>query len=318
MRGSMRGSSSLFSKEVEMDEITIKSYGKINLSLDVCGVMENGYHELKTVMQKISFCDEVNVRWIPTESNKIDINLKCSKIYLPVDNRNLAYKAAELMISRFEERLDGGIINIYIKKNLPVSAGLAGGSGNGAAVIIALNKLWKLNLSTKRMCAIGAELGADVPFCLLTQNTEYVCALCEGTGTKLTPINSRMRKAVLLVKPHFGVSTKEVYSGIDGCEISKRPNTEILIKSLKTAYRRNSCKRVYENMINVLEEYTLKTYPEVLTIKQEIARETSAEKVLMTGSGPTVFGVFDKVRDAKDACILMRSKGYEAYWAIMA
>ena len=294
-----------------MTEITIKSYGKVNLSLDVCGVREDGYHVLESIMQKISLRDDVNVKWTSTDQEGIEINLTCNKVYLPTDERNLAYKGAKLMAETFGSKVGGGIIDIHIEKHLPVAAGLAGGSGNGAALLVALNRLWNLHLDTKELCALGAQLGADVPFCLLIQNTKYTAALCEGTGTELTPLKSRFKKAVLLVKPTFGVSTKEVYQGIDDCEITERPNTPELVEAMKNS----DDEVIYENMVNVLEEYTLKKYIEVQKIKEKIAAETNAEKVLMTGSGPTVFALFAKLSDAQEACKAMRKEGYEAYWA---
>ncbi len=296
-------------------ETKIRSYGKVNLSLDISGVREDGYHELDTVMQKISLYDEVNVKWThkPKSNNKaIDIKIKCNKPYLPTDNRNLAYKAADAMIDLFADQVGPGLVEIYIEKHLPVSAGLAGGSGNGAAVLVALNRLWKLGLDTEKLCEIGAKLGADVPFCVLSQNTDFGCALCQGTGTEVTPMRTKFKKALLLVKPSFGVSTKEVYRGIDDCTIVERPNTNLLVDALSKGNKQI----VYDNMINVLEEYTLKHYPEVKNIKDKISAETFAAKVLMTGSGPTVFGIFDRVGPAKKACAYMRKKGYVAYWAV--
>ena len=294
-----------------MTEITIKSYGKVNLSLDLCGVREDGYHILESIMHKISLRDMVNVKWTSLNRDEIEINLTCNKSFLPTDERNLAYKGAKLMADTFGTKVGGGIIDIHIEKHLPVAAGLAGGSGNGAALLVALNRLWDLKLDTKALCELGAKLGADVPFCLLIQNTKYVSALCEGTGTELTPLKSRFKKAVLLVKPPFGVSTKEVYQGIDNCEISARPNTPELVEAMKK--RDNDV--IYKNMVNVLEEYTLKKYEEVQRIKDKIAAETNAEKVLMTGSGPTVFALFDKLSDAQAASRAMCEDGYEAYWA---
>ena len=187
-----------------MTEITIKSYGKVNLSLDVCGIREDGYHVLESIMHKISLRDEVNVRWTSMDKDEIEINLTCNKAFLPTDERNLAYRGAKLMADAFGEKVGGGIIDIHIEKHLPVAAGLAGGSGNGAALLVALNRLWDLKLDTKELCNLGAELGADVPFCLLIQNTKYSCALCEGTGTELTPLKSRFKKAILLVKILLG------------------------------------------------------------------------------------------------------------------
>lgn len=294
-----------------MAEEIIRSYGKINLSLNISGVRDDGYHSVQTVMQKISLCDTVSVKWTPAPSRTVEISLDSNKGFLPKDERNIAYKAAALMAEKFYDSIGGGKIEIYLDKHIPVSAGLAGGSGNGAAVLTAINRLWNIKLSTRDLCKLGAGLGADVPFCVLTQNSKYGCALGEGTGAELTTFKSKFRRAVMLVKPAFGVSTKEVYQGMDSCEIIERPDTEKLIGSLK----RGNANTVYEQMINVLEVYTLNNYGEVRNIKEEIEKETAAEKVLMTGSGPTVFGLFSSIKEAKAACLYMRRKGYEAYWA---
>lgn len=293
-----------------MSEIKIKSYGKINLSLDVTGVREDGYHTLETVMQKISLYDEVIVEWKKQDTDSIEIVLNSNKPFLPRDERNIAYKAAQIMKDRYGEGIGGGQISIYLKKQLPVSAGLAGGSGNGATVLIALNRLWKLRLGTRTLCKLGEELGADVPFCVLTQNTRYGCALGTGTGAELTTIRTPFKKGLLLVKPAFGVSTKEVYQAIDDCAIEERPDTERLIDALKEG----DDYVIYSNMINVLEAYTLNRYMEVKAIKEEVAKDRFAQKVLMTGSGPTVFALFEDVKKARKACLTMREKGYEAYW----
>ncbi len=293
-----------------MNAIKIKSYAKINLSLNVTAKRDDGYHEIETVMQRISLCDEVTVGWTSTESDNVEIRMKCDKPYLPVDRRNLAYLAAELMAEAAGEG-KGGIIDINIKKRIPVAAGLAGGSGNGAAVLIALSRLWNINFDTRQLCRIGEKLGADVPFCVLVQNSRFGCALCSGTGAELAPLSTKLKKAVLLVKPHFGVSTAEVYKGIDSCVIEERPDNRRLVQALK----KGDTEQAYYNMVNVLEEYTAVNYPEVAKVKELIAKETHAEKVLMTGSGPTVFALFEKKDDAKKACVHMRSKGYSAYWA---
>lgn len=294
-----------------MSKITMKSYAKVNLSLDVTGVRDDGYHMLETVMQKISLYDEITVEWIPWDDGNIKIDLTSNKPFLPRDDKNIAYKAAQLMSELFRVRIGGGNIKIYLDKHIPVSAGLAGGSGNGAAVITALNKLWKLGVGTRRLCQIGESLGADVPFCVLTQNSRYGCALGEDTGARLTVIKSRFKKHMILVKPAFGVSTKEVYRGIDECVLDKRPDTKALTEAIMCGDKDT----VYANMINVLEDYTLNRYEEVLLLKEKLQKETDAEKVLMTGSGPTVFALFSDIRQAKRTCRDMRKQGYEAYWA---
>ena len=295
-----------------MAEIILKSFAKINLSLDVKGVREDGYHELATVMQRLSLCDEVKVCWTPGGEGK-SIELSCSKPFLPVDERNIAHKAAALMVEEFGEKIPSGKIEIYVEKRIPVAAGLAGGSGNGAAVLIALNRLWGLRLSTKKLCRLGANLGADVPFCVLVQNTGYGCALCKGRGEELTPLKNKVKKAVLLVKPSFGVSTREVYAGIDGCDVTKRPDDEQVVSALKTG----RAAALYEAMANVLEDYTLNAYARVRELKDQMQELPGAEKVQMTGSGPTVFALFSRLADAQRACYSLREEGYSAYWAKM-
>lgn len=303
-----------------MSSIKVRSFAKINISLDIKGIREDGYHKLETVMQRISLCDEITVGWIPKEEagadgdgNRPFIALSCNKYFLPVDERNIAYKAAALMASEYRERIGEGFIEIHIEKHIPVAAGLAGGSGNGAAVLIALNRLWKLGLSTRELCSIGARLGADVPFCVLVQNTGFGCALCRGIGDELTPVKNRIKKAVLLVKPSFGVSTKEVYSAIDRCEISRRPDNDAVIRALAQADQQT----LYENMANVLEYYTLEKYADVKKIKEEMITQTKAEKVMMTGSGPTVFALFSRLQDAQKSCVDFRKQGFSAFWAKM-
>ena len=295
-------------------ELTIKAYGKINLALDVTGKREDGYHTVRTVMQKIELSDEIVLSWTEDINTKdheyapgIDIRLSTNKPYLPTDERNLAYRAAKIMCSQTQRK---GQLIIRIKKRIPVSAGLAGGSSDAAAVLIGLNKLWHLNKNTWQLCELGKELGADVPFCVLTQNTGYRCALGEGIGDKLTTINKSLRKHIILAKPAFGVSTKEVFAGIDICPIEKRPGVDKLIEAI---YRGDTtC--IYGEMINVLEAYTINRYKDVKKLKEKVEETQGVQKVLMSGSGPTVFGVYDTYLMAKRACLDIRRQGYEAYW----
>lgn len=299
-----------------MKEMNIKAFAKVNLTLDVKGVRPDGYHDVETVMQAISLYDDVIVRWFRRDWPNIEIQIECNKVYVPKDERNLAHKAASLMIEKFgSQKLGGdpcgGKIEIVINKQIPVSAGLAGGSGDAAAVITALNNMWRLNLSVGKLCSIGAEIGADVPFCLLVQNRRASCALCTGTGANVKPISSRFKTALVLVKPPFGVSTKEVYGGIDECVITQRPDSLAMMAALQEGYSN----RVYAGMANVLEEYTLKKFKDVDKLKKTMEAELSAKKVMMTGSGPTIYALFNNVKDAKFACRTMRDKGCEAYWA---
>lgn len=313
-------------EDKSMKEIKILSFAKINLSIDVMGPVENGLHGVDMVMQQLSFHDDVIVRYRRVSGKKrgdIDISVSTNRYYLPVDERNLAYKAAALIRSRYGDKIDGGTVEIEIFKRIPVAAGLAGGSGNGAAVLHALSRLLHLNLSLETLCSLGAELGSDVPFCVTGQAAlNYVlpkrlrrhplassCARATGTGTVLTPLPG-IRKPAVIAKPSIGVSTREVYGGIDRCRISVRPDNDRLARGLEE----KNYRLIYDNCINVLENYTLRAYPEVKELKDSILQDGKAEKVLMSGSGPTVFALFGTISDAKQACQKLRDTGYEAYW----
>jgi len=288
----------------------LRSYAKINLSLDIKGIREDGYHLVDTIMQKTSLYDELEINWYPDDSDSgVEIEIKTNKPYIPCDERNLAYKAVRLMESSTDKMLSGRV-TIDIKKHIPVSAGLAGGSGNGAAVMIGLNRLWKLGYDTRNLCEIGKAMGADVPFMILVQNSNYKCAIGTGLGDELSPLPSRFRKHLVLAKPSFGVSTKEVYKGIDEIELVIRPDNEELISGLEN----RDYEKIYNNMINVLEEYTLKKYKAVSDLKEIIGNTAGCEKVLMSGSGPTVYGVYSSSYDARKACLDLRKMKYEAYW----
>lgn len=304
-------------------EIHLRAYGKINLSLDVTGVRPDGFHDLSTVMHRISLYDRIHMVWEPEAPDRkgdglqkekgLRIRIRTNRPYLPTDERNLAYKAALLMEERYGRQagVGSGRLSISIVKNIPVAAGLAGGSGNGAAVLIGLNRLWHLELNTRQLCSLGEELGSDVPFCVLVQNTRYRAALATGRGEVLRPLQKSMKKYIVLAKPPFGVSTKEVFRHIDEYHAECQPDNQALIRGLAAG----DDETVYRNMINVLELYTLEHYEPVKKLKELFAAETSAEKVLMSGSGPTVFGIYPSEKEAKKACETIRSLRYEAYWA---
>ncbi|WP_303857851.1 4-(cytidine 5'-diphospho)-2-C-methyl-D-erythritol kinase [Aminicella lysinilytica] len=307
-----------------MDEIKVLSFAKINLSIDVGAVSDDGYHPVDMVMQQLSFHDDVDLRYVSNHDGtrgNIDVKVKTNRYYLPTDNRNLAFKAARLMADRYGNKIDSGTVRIDIKKRIPVAAGLAGGSGNGAAVIHGLNVLWELGLDLTKVCLLCAELGSDVPFSALGQakaNYNFPrsvrkdpkaasCARATGRGTELEPVEG-IRKPVVIAKPSISVSTKEVYRGIDDCDIVSRPDNDKLVADLAA-----HSESAYDNFINVLEVYTLDHYPEVARLK-DIMNGTGAEKVLMSGSGPTVFAVYNDMKAAMSACDKLRDKGYEAYW----
>ena len=304
---------------LQKQELELRSYAKINLALDVTGTRPDGYHSVDTIMQRVSLSDLIRIRWQEQAGDAgdckdpVQIVLSTNKSYLPTDQRNLAYKAAQAMLEKAEAcgQKKMGLLTIRIEKRIPVAAGLGGGSGNCAAVMIGLNRLWKLQQSTKQLCAIAEQLGSDIPFCVLTQNTSYRCALGSGRGEKLQVLRYPLRKYLVLAKPAFGVSTREVFAGIDDCVITEHPD----MKLLKKALMRRQDEEIYRNMINVLEVYTLAHYPRVKALKDAIAATDGVRKVLMSGSGPTVIGVYDSFGAAKRACREIRKAGFEAYWA---
>lgn len=303
-----------------MKLINLKSCAKLNLAFDLIGKLPNGYHEVRMIMQQIELCDDVCVRWIPdTSLEDIMIEVHTNKYYLPTDRRNNAYSAAEAMIKRFAGKRRG-TVRIDIRKNIPVAAGMAGGSGNGAAVLHGLSFLWDLGLSVRELCGIAAELGADMPFSVMGQaavNTELglagdpmasCCALAEGVGEKLTPLPP-LESLVVVSKPKISVSTKIVYQGMDKIFIEDRPDVDAIAAGLRGHDR----EKVESNMGNVLELYTLKEYNSVLYTKCRMAGTKNIGKVLMSGSGPSVYGLFTSRRDAQDAYEVMRRINDETY-----
>ena len=302
-----------------MKRVTVKSYAKINLSLDVLRRLENGFHEVEMVMQQILLHDEVAVKW---EAGGTDfrIKLNTNRSYLPTDERNLAYKAAMLMYELYGQDRNG-TVRIDIKKRIPVAAGMAGGSGNGAAVLHALNYIWELGLDVKALNAAGSRLGSDVPFCIMGQAKMNKilglaedplaahCAVARGTGTELEPIKG-LASHIALSKPSIGVSTAEVYKGLKLDEIEQHPDTPEMIAALKEENLEKICK----NMINLLENFTLKEYSSVVCTKERMQELLGDSRVLMSGSGPTVFGLCDSREQAQQVCEHMKELNKESYW----
>ena len=266
-----------------MKKTVAKSYAKINLSLDVLGKMDNGYHTVKMVMQTVSLFDLVTVSKAG-QGVTVSTNLP----FLPTDKNNIAYKAAEEFFNY--TGIKAGV-SIDISKRIPVGAGLAGGSGNAAAVLKSMNKLFKTGLSLKELCSIGVKLGADVPYCILGGTR-----LAEGIGDRLSPLPKMPLCSILLVKPAFSVSTKSVYEKIDSHQNYLHPDTDALIKGLHNG----SLYEISSSMRNVLEEVCLCDYPILTQVKQELC-ELGAIKSQMSGSGPTIFGIFENSEDAQNA-----------------
>jgi 4-diphosphocytidyl-2-C-methyl-D-erythritol kinase len=307
---------------IAMKRIVVKSYGKINLSLDVLGKLDNGYHQVEMVMQQILLCDDVAVRWMPASNSekRVKIELSTNRPYLPRDQRNLAYKAAQIMVEHYGNQQNGKI-RIDIKKRIPVSAGLAGGSGNGAAVLHALNRLWELELDVRTLCRLGSELGSDVPFSVMGQAKANLdlklyadpmathCAVARGTGTELAAIKG-IKSFLLLTKPPIAVSTREVYQGLESTQINRRPNTGELVRAIE----KNNWPSIKKNAVNVLENFTLKRYPKVVYTKDLVEQLLSDCVVMMSGSGPTIFALCTSRQQARDACHALQKYNKETYW----
>ncbi|MGL5378677.1 4-(cytidine 5'-diphospho)-2-C-methyl-D-erythritol kinase [Clostridium sp.] len=269
----------------------IKAYAKINISLDIVGKRkEDGYHLLRMIMQNIDLYDEINI-----EKQKKGIDIKCNKAYVPTDERNLAYKAAKLFKDTYN--IEEGVY-INIKKNIPVAAGLAGGSTDGAAVLKAMNDMFNVNASDDELMTLGLKLGADIPYCI-----KGGTALCEGVGEVVTSLEPFKDKIVVLVKPPFGVSTKAVYQEFDLSKAINHPKNEELIQAMKN----DDLNFVANNMKNLLENVTLRKHKLIIGIKEEM-KTLGALGAMMSGSGPTVFAFFDDMLKAQRCFEKMKDK----------
>ncbi|WP_426348881.1 4-(cytidine 5'-diphospho)-2-C-methyl-D-erythritol kinase [Alloiococcus sp. CFN-8] len=272
-----------------------RAYAKINISLDVIGKREDGYHLLQMIMQQIDLYDNISV-----EKADNGIVLKTNRSYLPVDKSNLAYKAAELFMNNYNI---GSGLTIEIEKNIPVSAGLAGGSTDAAAILMLLNRLFEVNAPQEELMELSLGLGADVPFCI-----KGGTALCENIGELITPLEPFKNHLLVLVKPPFGVSTKEVYKGIKLEKIHKHPDTERLIEAVEN----QDLSFVSHNMKNVLENVTLRKHNKIRTIKKKLM-DNGALGAMMSGSGPSVFGFFDDILTAQKCYDAMKKEYKEVF-----
>ena len=272
------------------DTIALKALAKINLGLDVLGKRENGYHDVRMVMQTIYLYDNVTIsrREWKESSDEPQIQVQTNLFYLPVDENNLAYKAAKLLIDEFDIK-EG--ISITLEKHIPVSAGLAGGSSNGAAVLVCVNKLFSLGLTEKELMERGVSLGADVPYCVMRGTV-----LAEGIGEILSPLPPLPPCYVLIAKPGISVSTKMVYEKLDAKVIEEHPDIDGILEGIES----QDIGKVATSMGNVLEQVTIEAYPIIEEIKNAM-KEAGALNAMMSGSGPTVFGIFTDRQTAKAA-----------------
>ena len=274
----------------------IKAYAKINISLDIVGKRESdGYHLLKMIMQNIDLYDEISI-----EKQKEGITISCNKNYVPTDSRNLAYKAASLFKETYN--IEDGV-HIDIVKNIPVSAGLAGGSTDAAAVLKLMNKIFEVNVSDEELMDIGLKLGADIPYCI-----NGGTALCEGIGEKITTLPPFKDKILVLVKPSFGVSTKEVYKSFNLDRVKVHPKTESLIEAME----QDNLYYVANNMKNLLENVTLRKHNILIKIKEDMNRY-GAVGSMMSGSGPSVFAFFDDMLKAQRCYEKMKENYREVF-----
>ncbi len=279
-----------------MKELTLKARAKINLGLDVIGERPDGYHELRMIMQTVKLFDRVSLRKTETPG----IHLKTNLPYLPADGSNLAARAAALLLDECCPGVEGGL-EISLDKRIPVAAGLAGGSADAAAVLVGINRMYHLKLTQKELMQRGVSLGADVPYCIL-QGT----ALAEGIGDKLSVLPAPPACSVLLAKPSAHVSTKEVYTALDGAEHLAHPDIDGQIEALESGDLEKLCRL----MGNVLETVTIPRCAVVGKLRDEMIRG-GAVGAMMSGSGPTVFGLFDDAEKAAKTAQQLR-EGHEA------
>lgn len=273
-----------------MNSICIKAYGKINLALDVMGKREDGYHEVAMIMQGIELHDTIKIQ----KNISQNIELSCNKKELENGPENLAYQAAELLLNDFST----GGIKIHIDKRIPVAAGLAGGSTDAAAVLLGMNKLFNLQLSLTALQKYAELLGSDVPFCL-----NPLTSLATGRGERIKRLAECPKLWMVLYKPPFGVSTKDVYSHLQKITIKKRPDLNRITKAIEEKNRNG----LYNNMVNVLEYATFDLYPNLGEWAKEI-NTYGGLRVMMSGSGPTLIAFVEDRNEALEMASMWRDK----------
>ena len=258
-----------------MNRIQMKALAKVNLGLDVIRRREDGYHEVKMIMQTVRLYDRIIL-----EKTQQGISMETNLSFLPVNEQNIAYRAAKMLMDEFH--IQSGL-HIKIDKHIPVAAGMAGGSTDGAAVLYGVNKIFELGLTKRQLMERGVKLGADVPYCIMRGTV-----LSEGIGEILTPVPSLPDCHILIAKPPVSVSTKHVYENLKLDKIEKHPDIDGMVEAL----RMEELHGVTQRMENVLETVTIPEHPEIQQIKDLMIKE-GALNALMSGSGPTVFGIFD-------------------------
>ncbi|MGM1050362.1 4-diphosphocytidyl-2-C-methyl-D-erythritol kinase [Paenibacillus uliginis N3/975] len=268
-----------------------KAPAKINLMLDVLHKRPDGFHEVEMVMTMIDLADRLEMSEQPRDT----IIITSQAGYIPLDEKNLAFQAAKLIKERYDVRKG---VHIHLDKKIPVAAGLAGGSSDAAATLRGLNRLWDLNIPQEELLSLGAELGSDVPFCVTGGS-----ALATGRGEVLTPVLNPPQCWVVVAKPPINVSTAEVYGRLRSDNIQQHPSAKDMVSALESGNFQEMCR----SLGNVLEEVTLKMHPEVQQLKEAMLK-LGADGALMSGSGPTVFGLVSK--ESKVARIYNGLRGF--------
>lgn len=274
-----------------MRELKLKAKAKINLGLDVVRKREDGYHEVRMIMQMINLYDKITLR----KKTEPGITVTANLSYLPVNEDNLVYRAAKLLMDEFQ--VDGGL-EIELQKYIPVAAGMAGGSTDAAAVMVGVNRIFQLGLNKKQLMERGVKIGADVPFCIMRGT-----ALAEGIGEELTPLPAMPHCSLVIAKPKIHVSTKFVYGNLKVGELTEHPDIDGQVQAL----RENNLEQLVARMGNVLETVTIPAYPVIDEIKHTMMKY-GAMGAMMSGSGPTVFGIFEKEDKAQEVCRLLKKE----------
>ena len=275
-----------------MDKISINAMAKINLGLDVLRRRENGYHDVKMIMQTVNIYD--TLEFVKTEESGITV--KVDAVELPTDENNLIYKAAKLLFDKCG--VAKGVM-ITLTKRIPIAAGMAGGSTDAAAALVGINQLFDLKLSMQELKDLGVKIGADVPYCI-----EGGTALSEGIGEILTKLPNAPDCFVVVAKPEISVSTKYVYENLHANELKYHPDIDGMAEAIRDGDLDGVCTR----MENVLETVTEKRYPVISELKA-LLKSAGAENALMSGSGPTVFAIFKEEEEAKRALEIVRDSG---------
>lgn len=262
------------------NSLSLKAYAKVNLALDVLRRRPDGYHDVKMIMQNLDIYDELEFEVIARDTEDVRIDLTVNKEGIPTDDRNLVYKAIAILFEAFNIKSH---IAVNLIKNIPAEAGMAGGSTDCAAALKAVNILYNLGLTTDELMKYGVKLGADVPYCILGRT-----AISEGIGEVLTPIKGLPPVHVLVAKPPVNVSTKEIYTNLKANELEKHPDVDGMVEALES----QNLSAIAERMENVLETVTVNMHPEIEELKA-LMKDQGALNAIMSGSGPTVFGLFD-------------------------